>query len=95
MAGKPQIVAIAKRVFRPGEAAGFHTHDGTEIAQVVEGSILIVEKGGSSKTYNTGESFVVLRGVVHDARNPGTTEATLAITYVLDKGAPLRVMVPQ
>jgi quercetin dioxygenase-like cupin family protein len=95
MTGKPQTVSIAKRVFRPGENAGFHTHDGIEIAQVISGAVEITERGGASKVYSAGESFVVRRGVVHDARNPGTTEAQLAITYVLDKGAPLRVMVPQ
>jgi quercetin dioxygenase-like cupin family protein len=93
--GKPQTVSIAKRVFRPGENAGFHTHDGIEIAQVISGAVEITERGGSSKVYSAGESFVVRRGVVHDAKNTGTTDAQLAITYVLDKGAPLRVMVPQ
>jgi quercetin dioxygenase-like cupin family protein len=95
MTGKPQTVSIANRVFRPGEIAGFHRHDGIEIAQVVSGTIEITEKGGSSKVYRTGESFVVRRGVVHDAKNTGATDAQVALTYILDKGAPLRVMVPQ
>ena len=95
MTGKPQTVSIAKRVFRPGENAGFHTHDGIEIAQVISGAVEITERGGASKVYSAGESFVVRRGVVHDAKNTGATDAQVAITYVLDTGAPLRVMVPQ
>ena len=95
MTGKPQTVVIANRVFRPGETAGFHRHDGIEIAQVISGTVEITEKGGSSKVYRAGESFVVRRGVVHDAKNTGATDAQVALTYVLDKGAPVRVMVPQ
>jgi hypothetical protein len=33
---------------------------------------------------------MVPRGVKHDGKNVGTTDVDLAVTYVLDKGAPLR-----
>src|SRR4051794_20800542 len=59
MTGKPQTVFIANRVFRPRENAGFHRHDGIELAQVISGTVEITEKGGSSKVYRAGESFVV------------------------------------
>jgi quercetin dioxygenase-like cupin family protein len=61
---------------------------------VITGEVELVERGGSTRTYRAGESFVVQRGIVHEGRNVGASTAELAITYVLDRGAPLRVPVP-
>jgi mannose-6-phosphate isomerase-like protein (cupin superfamily) len=92
MKGKPQTVYILKRIFAPGDHIGFHTHDGVEITQVISGTIELSEKGHPTKVYHGGDSFIIPRGVVHDPKNIGTTDAQIAVTYVLDKDAPLKVM---
>ena len=67
---------------------------GAEITQVVAGSVRLDIRGQTGKVYNAGDSFTIPRGIVHDPINVGPGEAVLAVTYVLDKGAPLRVMTP-
>jgi quercetin dioxygenase-like cupin family protein len=90
MNGKPQTVYILNRVFKPGEHIGFHTHAGAEVTQVISGSIELSERGHPTKVYKAGDSFIIPRGTVHDPKNIGTVNAELAVTYVLDKGAPLK-----
>jgi quercetin dioxygenase-like cupin family protein len=92
MSGKPQTVYILKRVFVPGDHIGFHTHDGVEITQVLYGTIELAIKGQKGKIYHAGDSFIVPRGTIHDPINVGKDDAAVAVTYVLDKGAPLKVM---
>jgi quercetin dioxygenase-like cupin family protein len=87
--GKPQTVYILHRVLKPGESIGLHTHDGVEMTQIESGDFqLIVD--GTTKLYHAGDSFQVPRGIKHDGKNVGTTDCALAVTYVLDKGAPMR-----
>lgn len=87
--GKVQTVYIAHRVLKPGESIGLHTHDGEEITQVIAGDFQVTADGKDT-VYHAGGSFVIPRGVKHDGKNVGTTDAEVAVTYVLDKGAPLR-----
>ncbi len=89
MTGKPQTVYIAHRVLKPGESIGLHTHDGEEITQIISGDFRVTADGKDTD-YKAGGSFTVARGIKHDGKNVGTTDVELAVTYVLDKGAPLR-----
>jgi quercetin dioxygenase-like cupin family protein len=88
-AGKAQTVYIAHRILKPGESIGLHTHDGEEITQVIAGDFQLTTDGKDT-VYHAGSSFMVPRGVKHDGKNVGTADVDLAVTYVLDKGAPLR-----
>lgn len=88
-AGKAQTVYIAHRILKPGETIGLHTHDGEEITQVIAGDFQLTADGKDT-VYRGGSSFTVARGVKHDGKNVGSTDVDLAVTYVLDKGAPLR-----
>lgn len=88
--GKPQTFYMLHRVFKPGEDIGFHTHQGVEISWVVRGSIELRVRGGKTRTYHAGESFLIPRGTVHDPVNASKSEAEIAVNYILDKGAPMR-----
>jgi quercetin dioxygenase-like cupin family protein len=88
--GKPQTFYMLHRVFKPGEDIGFHTHQGVEISWVVRGSIELRVRGGQTRTYHAGESFLIPRGTVHDPVNVSSGEAEIAVNYILDKGAPMR-----
>ena len=92
--GKPQTFYMLSRVFKPGEDIGFHTHQGVEISWVVRGTVELRIRGGATKTYHAGESFLVPRGIIHDPVNTSNAEAEIAVNYILDKGAPLRDPVP-
>jgi quercetin dioxygenase-like cupin family protein len=90
----PQTVAILTRDFAPGQTAGRHIHHGVEMTIVIRGDFELMVDGSPSHVYHAGDSFMVPREVPHDAKNVGTTPVTLAVTYVIDKGTPLRVPVP-
>ena len=94
MNGKPQTVFILNRVFAPKEELGWHTHAGTEITWVVRGTMRLMVRGGETREYKAGDSFIVPRGVVHNPVNIGNDQVEVAVTYVLDKGAAMRDPVP-
>jgi len=91
---KPSYVAILSREFKPGDSAGLHIHKGVEMSIVISGAIQLMVKGQPTKTLHAGDSFMVPRDTPHDAKNIGTTPAVVAVTYVIDAGAPMRSPVP-
>lgn len=93
-AGAPQTVAIITRDFAPGQAAGRHIHKGVEMFVVTKGDFVLSVDGAAPRTLHAGDSSQVARDVPHDIKNVGSTTGSLAITYVIDKGAPLRIAVP-
>jgi quercetin dioxygenase-like cupin family protein len=92
---QPSYVAIVSREFAPGQAAGRHIHHGVEMTIVVRGDIELAVDGQPTRVYHAGESFMVPRDTPHDAKNVGAAPATIAVTYVLDKGAALRDAAPE
>ena len=91
---KPSYVAILTREIKPGESSGRHLHRGVEMTIVIRGELQLMVEGKPAKVYHAGDSFLVPRDVPHDAKNVGTTPTLLAVTYVIDQGAPMRVPVP-
>jgi quercetin dioxygenase-like cupin family protein len=61
---------------------------------VISGELQLMVKGQPTKTLHAGDSFMVPRDTPHDAKNIGTTPAVVAVTYVIDAGAPMRSPVP-
>lgn len=89
-----QEVAVVAREFPVGGGSGWHTHAGIEIGQVVSGITEMRTTNGEVRRYAAGETFVIPRGVVHNGVNVGDGPARLVVTYVLDRGAPLREAAP-
>jgi quercetin dioxygenase-like cupin family protein len=84
--------AIQVRVdFAPGAAFGNHTHPGTEIAYVLEGS-LEYQLEGKPVTLKAGEALFIPAGAVHSARNVSASNASELATYVVEKGKQLVVL---
>ena len=61
---------------------------------VIKGDLQLMVDGSPPHVYHAGDSFMVPRDVPHDAKNVGSTPVTIAVTYVIDKGTPLRIPVP-
>lgn len=93
--GKRQEVVVVERVFPVGASSGWHTHPGIEIGRVVSGQTEMRTADGAVRRYAAGETFVIPRGMVHNGVNVGTEPARLVITYLIDKGAPIRAEVPE
>ncbi len=64
----PQTVAIITRDFAPGQTAGRHIHHGVEMTIVIRGDLELVVDGFPLHVYHAGDSFLVPRGIPHDAK---------------------------
>ena len=78
--------------FDPGTSFGKHSHPGEEIIYVLEGLLEYEIEGKPPVTLKAGEVLFVPAGVIHAARNVGTTKGSELATYVVQKGKPLLVM---
>lgn len=74
--------------FEPGYASPRHTHPGEEIIYVIEGTLEYDIAGKVSKV-KAGDVLFVPAGVVHSAKNVGSSNAAELATYVVEKGKPL------
>ena len=93
--GAPQQVQVVQRDFAVGQSSGWHIHRGVELAYVLRGDLQVTVSGRPSITVHAGDSFQVARDMPHEARNIGAAPAALIVTYVVDKGAPLKIKVPE
>lgn len=90
----PQHVNVLTREFPVGGSSGWHVHPGVEIAWLQSGEMELHEAGKPVRRLQAGDHFVMPRGVAHNGVNIGAEPALVVITYVVDKGAPLRSAVP-
>ncbi|MFI6935430.1 cupin domain-containing protein [Streptomyces sp. NPDC050287] len=75
----------------PGQATGWHYHDGTLYGYVASGTLSHFNATcASDGTYKKGSSLVEPAGSgnVHIGRNLGSTDVVLEVLYVLPHGAP-------
>src|SRR5262245_48037702 len=77
----------------PGVAAPKHTHPGEEIIYVLEGTWEYQIGDQPSATYKAGDVLFVPAGVVHSAKNIGSTNGAELATYIVEKGKPLITLV--
>lgn len=75
--------------FATGASFPRHRHPGEEIIYVLEGTIEYDVDGKPPITLKTGDVLFVPYGVVHAAKNVGSTPAAELGTYVVEKGKPL------
>jgi quercetin dioxygenase-like cupin family protein len=75
----------------PGQATGWHFHDGTLYAYVEQGTLSHFDSTcASDGVYARGSSLTEPSGSdhVHIGRNLGTSDVVLEVLYVLPHGAP-------
>lgn len=75
----------------PGTGTGRHCHHGQVIAVVKQGEITHYSDTfrGGTRTFRAGDSIVEGAGYPHEARNEGTEDVVLMVTYVTPVGKPL------
>jgi len=72
-----------------GGREGRHTHPGSAVVHVLEGSLTLDMEGVPSKTYLVGETFYIDSGKVHEGINNGAGRVKALPSFVVDKGKPL------
>ena len=78
---------------QPGTVVGKHTHPGEEVSVVLEGELKLEVTGKPAVTLKAGQAFTVPSGVVHGAASAGRVPTKLLVTYIVEKGKPLRTAV--
>lgn len=86
----PQLVNVVTRDIPSGAEIPWHTHPGVEIAYVESGQVELAVAGEAKRRLEPGGHFMVPRATVHSGRNVGEGWARLVLTYVVDRGKPLR-----
>jgi quercetin dioxygenase-like cupin family protein len=87
-----QAVMI-QTTMQPGGAEGWHTHPGTLVEYVMKGPWTMERRGKPTATYQTGETFSVVEGEVHQAINPGKTAVRGLAILIVDKSKPMTTQV--
>ncbi|MFC5269872.1 cupin domain-containing protein [Adhaeribacter terreus] len=88
----PGREVIQSRIdFAPGEEFGNHSHPGEEIVYMIEGSLEYKVEGRLAVTLKAGDVLFIPAGVIHSAKNVGSSNGAELATYVVEKGKPLIV----
>jgi quercetin dioxygenase-like cupin family protein len=72
-----------------GGREGRHTHPGSAVVHVLEGSLTLDMDGVPSKTYQVGETFYIEGGKAHEGINNGNARVKALASFVVEKGKPL------
>jgi quercetin dioxygenase-like cupin family protein len=72
----------------PQVKTGLHTHPGFDAAYCVAGDLTVLERGASSKSIRSGQSWHIRPGIVHEVKAGDHATKVLAM-YVVEKGKPL------
>jgi quercetin dioxygenase-like cupin family protein len=74
--------------FAPGAQTAKHRYGGPGVITVIQGQVTL-NRDGTERTYNVGESFTETPGQTLQAFNRGSIELVVVATYVLPDGAQL------
>jgi quercetin dioxygenase-like cupin family protein len=85
---------MIQTTIQPGGKEGWHTHPGTLVEYVLQGPWTMENRGKPTATYQTGETFSIVEGKVHEAINPGNTAVRGLAILIVDKSKPMTTQVP-
>ena len=89
----PSTLAASEIRVAPGGHFGWHSHPGPSLVIVKSGTSTFYRGDDPSctpETHPAGTAYVDPGGVVHTARNEGTTELVLLVTRLMPAGVPPR-----
>jgi quercetin dioxygenase-like cupin family protein len=78
-------VVMLEAVIPAGAREGRHTHPGTLVARVEQGTVTL-DYEGKTTDYKAGESFFVDAGKIHEGINNGGVTAKIVATLVVKAG---------
>jgi quercetin dioxygenase-like cupin family protein len=84
---------MIQTTLQPGATEGWHTHPGTLVEYVLQGPWTMERRGKPTATYQTGATFSILEGQVHQAINPGKTAVRGLAILIVDKSKPMTTQV--
>lgn len=84
---------MIQTTMQPGGTEGWHTHPGTLVEYVLQGPWTMERRGKPTATYQTGETFSIAEGEVHQAINPGKTAVQGLAILIVNKSKPMTTQV--
>jgi quercetin dioxygenase-like cupin family protein len=78
--------------FAPGSKFGKHLHPGEEVIYILEGMIEYEVEGKPPMRLKAGDILFIPAGIIHSAKNVGTSNAAELATYIVEKGKQLVVI---
>ena len=78
--------------FPVGTVVPPHVHGGAAYITILEGELL-VEGPDGARTYHAGDTLVEQPGQVYAAATVGDSPASLVVTYLVPKGAPVTTVI--
>lgn len=84
---------MIETTIQPGGTEGWHTHPGTLVEYVLQGPWTMERRGKPTATYQTGETFSIVEGEIHEAINPGKTAVRGLAILIVDKSKPMTTQV--
>jgi quercetin dioxygenase-like cupin family protein len=76
-----------------GGREGRHTHPGSVMIYVQEGTLTFDYEGKPTSTYGPGEALYVEPDKIHEGINNGKTPVRVLATFLLKKGSPMTTQV--
>jgi len=87
---KGREAVLVLRELPPGKESGKHTQSGTEVAYILEGSVIFEMQGKPPVTLKAGDSFQTGPRQVHNVKNASTTAPVkVLVFYMVEKGKTL------
>jgi quercetin dioxygenase-like cupin family protein len=84
---------MIQTTMQPGGTEGWHTHPGTLVEYVMQGPWTMERRGKPAATYQTGQTFSIIEGEVHQAINPGKAAVRGLAILIVDKSKPMTTQV--
>jgi quercetin dioxygenase-like cupin family protein len=84
---------MIQTTMQPGGTEGWHTHPGTLVEYVMQDPWTMERRGKPKASYQTGETFSIVEGEVHQAINPGKTAVRGLAILMVDKSKPMTTQV--
>lgn len=87
---KGREVVLVLRELPPRKESGKHTQSGTEVAYILEGSMILEMQGKPPVTLKQGDSFQTGPRQIHNVKNASTTAPVkVLVFYMVEKGKAL------
>ena len=87
----PATLVVQAFVMEPGASSGWHTHPGTELSVINEGSVVLQTAMACwPVTYSAGQAVFIPAGVPHRVANESGQDADVVVTYTLPADATVR-----
>ena len=94
--GKPIVypsgsgeVTVLNIEIQPGAETGWHRHPVPSFAMVLEGTLQVTLRDGSSRRFGAGDAFAEVVNTSHNGRNVGAAPVKLLVVYAGAAGTAL------